>query len=170
MYRRNVCVVIFNEEVRFLGCQRIHEERYQFVQGGIEDWEDDTLQAAYREVEEEIGLLQEDLHFVGEILPPSGDPREFRYTLHQSSNLRRFGYVGQEQRLMLFFTTSNSIKKVRLIPPKETRALQEFSCVKWMTIENIIERCPREKRHIFVAVAKLAPPLAKAFLQKRSAL
>ncbi|ESL05737.1 hypothetical protein TRSC58_06602 [Trypanosoma rangeli SC58] len=169
MYRKNVCAVIFNEDLFFIGCRRIHGDRYQFVQGGIEKGDTDVLQAAYREVQEEIGLLPEDLHFVGEILPASGDPREFRYELRSTANLRRFGFQGQEQRLMLFFTQSDNIKKANLIPLKGSGALQEFSQVEWMKIEDIVERCPREKTHIFLAVAKLGLPMAKAFLQSRSA-
>nr|CCC90737.1 putative NUDIX hydrolase, conserved [Trypanosoma congolense IL3000] len=164
MYRRNVCVIIFNEELRFLACQRIHEDKYQFVQGGIENGDSDILQAAYREVEEEIGLLPQDLKFISEIKPPSGDAREFRYTLHAQANLRRFGYVGQEQRLMLFYAPSSSIARVRVVPPEGSGVQQEFSRVEWMTIEEVIQRCPEEKRHIFVAVSKLALPLAQEYL------
>ncbi|KAH8607063.1 NUDIX domain [Trypanosoma vivax] len=148
-----------------MACQRVREEKLQFVQGGVESDDVDLLQAALREVEEEIGLCPNDLSFVGEIKPPSGDPREFRYTLRPNANLRRFGYVGQEQRLMLFYAPASCIEKVRLVPPPESGAQQEFSRVEWMAIENIIRFCPSEKQHIFAAVARLAPPMASAFLK-----
>ncbi|ORC91138.1 putative NUDIX hydrolase, conserved [Trypanosoma theileri] len=169
MYRKNVCVVIFNEDLNFLACQRLHQKEYQFVQGGIEskDDGDNVLNAAYREVREEIGLERYALSFVAEIPPPNGDPRAFRYTLRDGANLRRFGYIGQEQRLLLFFTPAQNIHKMSVIPPPDTDALQEFARVVWMPIEEIVERCPAEKRHIFHAVATLAPPLARAFLQKK---
>ncbi|RNF26716.1 putative NUDIX hydrolase, conserved [Trypanosoma conorhini] len=170
MYRKNVCAIIFNEDLFFLGCKRINSDLYQFVQGGIEKRDTDLLQAAYRELQEEIGLLQEDLQFVGEILPASGDPREFRYELRSTANLRRFGFRGQEQRLMLFFTQADNIGKVNLVPPKGSGALQEFSHVEWMKIEDIIARCPKEKAHIFIAVRNLGLPMAKAFLRSRPAL
>ncbi|EAN90620.1 putative Nudix hydrolase 2 [Trypanosoma cruzi] len=169
MYRKNVCVAIFNEDLRFLGCRRIQDNLFQFVQGGIEK-DADLLHAAYREVYEETSLCKEDLHFVGEVPPPSGDPREFRYELRRTSNLRNFGFQGQEQRVLLFFTDSGNIEKVNVIPPKETCAQQEFSEVHWMELREIIDRCPREKIHIFLAVAKVGVPMARAFLQSRSAL
>ncbi|KAH9584127.1 NUDIX hydrolase domain [Trypanosoma melophagium] len=170
MYRKNVCVVIFNEDLHFLGCQRIHQTEYQFVQGGVESEEDghDVLRAAYREVREEIGLDPQALCFVAEIPPPNNDPHAFRYTLRPGANLRRFGYIGQEQRLLLFFTPAQNINKMCLIPPPDSGALQEFTHVAWMTIDDILKCCPAEKRHIFHAVATLAPPLARAFLQKRA--
>ncbi|AAZ11546.1 Nudix hydrolase 2, putative [Trypanosoma equiperdum] len=170
MYRKNVCVVIFNEDLNFLACQRIHEDKFQFVQGGVEEGDADIIRAAYREVHEEVGLFPEDLRLIGEIMPPSGDPHEFRYILHEGANLRHFGYVGQQQRLFLFYTPSSTIQRVRLVPPKGSVAKQEFSHVEWLPIDEIIERCPKEKQHIFVAVSKVAIPMAKAFLKTRSSI
>lgn len=170
MYRPNVCVFLFNERVEFLGCQRMKTEHYQCVQGGIESRDVDVTLAAFREIEEEIGLKPEDLTFVQEIPPPNGDPMNFAYTLSNEANLRRYGYVGQKQRILLFFTPSENISKVVLIPPPELHALQEFRRVAWMSIEELTSKSLPEKAHIFKAVSEVAPSLARAFLKKSGLL
>ncbi|KAK7198062.1 Nudix hydrolase 2 [Novymonas esmeraldas] len=167
MYRPNVCVFLFNEKVEFLGCQRVKSEHFQCVQGGIESTDTDVTLAALREVEEEIGLKPQDLTFVQEIPPPNGDPMNFAYSLSAGANLRRFGYIGQKQRILLFFTPSANISKVVLVPPPELHALQEFRKVEWMPIEELVAKTLPEKAHIFKAVAAVAPDLARAFLQKK---
>jgi 8-oxo-dGTP pyrophosphatase MutT (NUDIX family) len=170
MYRPNVCCFIFNEKVEFLGCQRIKSEHYQCVQGGIEKRDDDVTLAAFREIEEEIGLKPEDLCFVQEIPPPNGDAMNFAYELSAHANLRRFGYIGQKQRILLFFTPSSNIEKVVLVPPPELHALQEFRKVAWMPIEELTARSLPEKAHIFRAVSAVAPDLARAFLRSKGLL
>ncbi|KAG5511969.1 hypothetical protein GH5_07921 [Leishmania sp. Ghana 2012 LV757] len=167
MYRPNVCVFLFNENVEFLGCQRMKTDHFQCVQGGIETCDVDITLAALREVKEEIGLKPEDLTFVQEISPPNGDPMSFAYTLAANANLRRFGYVGQKQRILLFFTPSENISKVTLIPPPELNASQEFRRVEWMPIEQLITKSLPEKMHIFKAVGEVAPDIARAFLKKK---
>ncbi|CAC9442742.1 NUDIX hydrolase dihydroneopterin triphosphate pyrophosphohydrolase/hydrolase [Leishmania infantum JPCM5] len=170
MYRPNVCVFLFNEKMEFLGCQRMKTDHFQCVQGGIEACDVDIRLAALREVEEEIGLKPQDLIFVQEIPPPNGDPMKFAYTLASNANLRRFGYVGQKQRILLFFTPSENISKVVLIPPPELHASQEFRKVEWMPIEQLIAKSLPEKVHIFKAVGEVAPGIARAFLKKRGLL
>lgn len=85
MYRANVCAIIFNEQKQVLGCRRIgsshnvaRAQHYQFVQGGIESNDKNVVTAALREIQEEVGLTSAEVTFVQEILPPSGDPKEFR--------------------------------------------------------------------------------------------
>lgn len=167
MYRPNVCCFIFNEKVEFLGCQRMSSEHYQCVQGGIESRDDDVALAAFREIEEEIGLKPADLIFVQEIPPPNGDPMNFSYQLSSHANLRRHGYIGQKQRILLFFTAAANIEKVVLTPPPELHALQEFRRVEWMSIDELTARSLPEKAHIFRAVAAVAPGLARTFLQSK---
>lgn len=164
MYRKNVCCFIFNECVQFLGCVRIDSAYLQCVQGGIEASDKDIVLTALREIKEEIGLNAADVRFVSEIPPPDNDPTRFRYELRPGANLRRFGYRGQEQRVLLFFMPSRGIEKVVVVPPKDQKAPQEFSRVEWVTMEALVRSCPPEKAHIFKAVAAVAPELARDFL------
>lgn len=63
-YRPNVGIVLVNgrNEV-FLG-QRVRDHRWQFPQGGI-DYGETPLQAMYRELHEEVGLLPEHVRVMG---------------------------------------------------------------------------------------------------------
>ncbi|EPY18559.1 NUDIX hydrolase, conserved [Strigomonas culicis] len=169
MYRPNVCAFLFNENVEFLGCLRIRSTYFQTVQGGIEKEDTDVLLAAYREIDEEIGIKKDMLEFVQEILPPDGDPKTFRYTLAPKANLRRYGYIGQEQRILLFFMKKAHIQHVNVVTPKEAGVPQEFERVEWMSMDQLRQRCSPEKAHIFALVAQLAPPIAQAYLRERHA-
>ncbi|CAD2216223.1 NUDIX hydrolase, conserved [Angomonas deanei] len=170
MYRSNVCAIIFNEFKQFLGCQRIHSEYYQCVQGGIEKSDHDIVLAAKREIEEEIGIPPDEVQFVCELSPPNGDTTLFRYTLAANANLRRFGYIGQQQRMLLFFMPSDKIEKVVVVPPKELRVPQEFKGVKWVDMETLKTSCSPEKKHIFETLSVLCPPVAEEFLTKNGLL
>ncbi|KAG5511375.1 hypothetical protein JKF63_07338 [Porcisia hertigi] len=170
MYRLNVCVFIFNERVEFLGCQRMKTEYFQCVQGGVEAGDANITLAAMREIEEEIGLKPQDVIFVQEVPPPNGDPMEFAYTLVSNAKLSRLGYIGQMQRILMFFTPSKNISKMVLIPPPDLNASQEFRRVQWMPIERLIAMSAPEKLHIFKAVGKVAPGIARSFLKVRGLL
>lgn len=63
-YRPNICIVLVNgrNEV-FLG-QRVRDHHWQFPQGGIDHGET-LLQAMYRELHEEVGLLPEHVTVMG---------------------------------------------------------------------------------------------------------
>lgn len=167
MYRPNVCAILFCEDSRVLGCRRVRHTEYQFVQGGIEKKDTDIVTAALREMEEEIGLTAADVTFVAEVPPPSGNPAEFRYTLHEGANLRRFGYVGQEQRMLLFYAPSTVSSKVVLKPPASMKGvLQEFDGVEWMTFEEIVARCRPEKLELFKKLGVLCPPIIEQYVKQ----
>ncbi len=63
-YRPNVCIVIVNKQQHVLMCKRIHEQAWQFPQGGIR-YQERPLDAMYRELFEEIGLLREHVEVLG---------------------------------------------------------------------------------------------------------
>ena len=57
-YRLNVAMIVFNEENKVLLCRRKNSENWQFPQGGV-DGDEDITEAMYRELNEEVGLLPE---------------------------------------------------------------------------------------------------------------
>jgi putative (di)nucleoside polyphosphate hydrolase len=63
-YRPNVCIVIVNKQQHVLMCKRIHEQAWQFPQGGIR-YQERPIDAMYRELFEEIGLLPEHVDVLG---------------------------------------------------------------------------------------------------------
>ena len=54
-YRLNVAMIVFNEENKFLFCNRKNTTNWQFPQGGVDEKEDFQV-AMYRELYEEVGL------------------------------------------------------------------------------------------------------------------
>ncbi|EPY31501.1 NUDIX hydrolase dihydroneopterin triphosphate pyrophosphohydrolase/hydrolase [Strigomonas culicis] len=109
------------------------------------------------------------VEFVQEILPPDGDPKTFRYTLVPTDNLIPKGYIGQEQRILLFFMKKAHIQHVNVVTPKEAGVPQEFEHVEWMSLDKLKTLCPPERVHIYEMMSRIAPPLAHAYVRKRKA-
>ncbi len=63
-FRPNVGIIVANDENRVLWARRIRQDAWQFPQGGIRRNED-PVQAMYRELSEEIGLLPEHVEIIG---------------------------------------------------------------------------------------------------------
>ena len=63
-YRSNVGIILTNQEGRLLWARRIHQDAWQFPQGGIRESET-PQQAMYRELEEEIGLAADHVELLG---------------------------------------------------------------------------------------------------------
>ena len=63
-YRPNVGIIIANLRNQVFWGKRVHQHAWQFPQGGIQSGET-PLQAMYRELEEEIGLLRAHVRILG---------------------------------------------------------------------------------------------------------
>ncbi|BAW80953.1 diadenosine tetraphosphate (Ap4A) hydrolase [Candidatus Nitrosoglobus terrae] len=63
-FRANVGIILCNRDDKVLWARRVKEESWQFPQGGIKEHET-TEEAAYRELEEEIGLGPEHVKIIG---------------------------------------------------------------------------------------------------------
>ncbi|MEE9422938.1 MAG: RNA pyrophosphohydrolase [Gammaproteobacteria bacterium] len=63
-YRQNVGIILTNREGKLLWARRIHQDAWQFPQGGIRKSET-PQQAMYRELEEEVGLASEHVEILG---------------------------------------------------------------------------------------------------------
>ncbi len=63
-YRPNVGIVLVNTRSEVFWGKRVNQHAWQFPQGGIKHGET-PLQAMYRELEEEIGLLPEHVRLLG---------------------------------------------------------------------------------------------------------
>ena len=63
-FRPNVGIILANDHGQVLWARRIHQNSWQFPQGGIHPRE--TAEAAlYRELYEEIGLYPQDVEILG---------------------------------------------------------------------------------------------------------
>jgi putative (di)nucleoside polyphosphate hydrolase len=63
-YRPNVGIILTNRDGRLLWARRIHQEAWQFPQGGIREQET-PQEAMYRELTEEIGLEPHHVELLG---------------------------------------------------------------------------------------------------------
>ena len=171
MYRKNVCAVLFNERGELLACHRRDRKAWQCVQGGIDDREQ-VLAAAWREINEEIGLdaTRHGVRYVCEIPPPNGDPTALRYILppRAGQTIRAQGFIGQEQRLLLFYCPSTMAASVCLCPPPGSlpAVKQEFRSVRWMAISEFLTKVSSHKQAIFDVIATTGLQLAHAFLTR----
>ncbi len=63
-YRENVAIVLCNDHAQVLWARRIGHDGWQFPQGGV-DRHESTLEAVYREMEEELGLKPKHVELLG---------------------------------------------------------------------------------------------------------
>ena len=63
-YRPNVGIILTNQEGQLLWARRIHQNAWQFPQGGIQ-LRESPEQAMYRELREEVGLCPQHVEVLG---------------------------------------------------------------------------------------------------------
>ncbi len=120
-YRRNVGLMIIDAAGRVLMCERIDPAgSFQMPQGGIDAGETPE-QAAWRELQEEVGLTRDDVRLLAESdrwhcydFPPDGQYHK--------------GFAGQCQRWFLFLLTGGDAAI-----DFHRHASVEFQSYKWMT-------------------------------------
>ena len=64
-YRKNVAMVVLNRNNQVLLCRRKGTENWQFPQGGI-DKKETPLDAAYRELFEEVNIQKDQVELISE--------------------------------------------------------------------------------------------------------
>jgi len=62
-FRPNVGIIIFNEKGQLLWAKRLGQDAWQFPQGGVQQ-DESPDQAAFRELNEEVGLAEEDVEII----------------------------------------------------------------------------------------------------------
>ena len=145
LYRPCVGLMLLNaRDEAFVGRRIDHPSSYwQMPQGGIEDGEE-PLQAAWREMGEEIGsvnafLLAEHAEWLRYDLPPS-----LRATLWDGR------YCGQRQRWFLFrFLGADKELSVATEQP-------EFSQWRWLALESLASTIVPFKREVYARVVSFA--------------
>jgi putative (di)nucleoside polyphosphate hydrolase len=138
-YRRNVAIVIINDDGELLAGERNDVPgAWQLPQGGIEDGESVT-EAMHREASEELGV--DSLELIHQLHDP------IRYEWPES--LYHRGYRGQEQYYCLArFTADEKFELTRHDPP-------EFRRVKWMTKDEFLEKTGGFKKDAYAQALEL---------------
>ncbi|MBF7073861.1 RNA pyrophosphohydrolase [Glaciecola sp. MH2013] len=148
-FRANVGIIICNKQGQVFWARRYGQHSWQFPQGGIDQGET-AEQAMYRELHEEVGLLEKDVNVVGV------SRNWLRYKLPK--RLVRKGStplcIGQKQKWFLL-TLKCDEKDVDLLQSGHP----EFDDWRWVSYWYPIRNVVSFKRDVYRKVMKEFSPL-----------
>ena len=135
-YRECVGMVIFNQKKQVLAGERLNmKDSWQFPQGGVEKSEN-YLQAAYRELYEELGIQNAKLIYEHSKILKYDFPKEILKTIS-------WKYKGQIQKWFLFYwnePTTNCILDIQE---------QEFAAVQFMNLTEVCQNIIDFKKDVY---------------------
>ena len=147
-FRANVGIILSNEEGKLLLAGRIGSKGWQFPQGGMQQGES-AEEAMFRELHEEVGLLEADV----EVLGSTNDWLRYRlpkkYVRHHSKPL----CIGQKQRWFI----------LRLVGPDDCVRVDrsetpEFDRWRWVEFWRPVNDVIYFKRRVYArALHELGP-------------
>ncbi len=124
-YRRNVAIVVINEQGKLLACERSDLPGvWQLPQGGVEEGESEE-KACGRELKEEVGI--ERFELIGCL------PEKICYDFPEKHPQWR-EYVGQEQSYFLVRVNGSPVIKLNCQEKAEFRASE------WLSVEEFLSR------------------------------
>lgn len=147
-YRPNVGIILMNPQGKLLWAKRVGQDAWQFPQGGIKKNER-VEDALFRELEEEVGLLDSHVCIVGSTKDWLRYELPERY-LRQDSNQN---FVGQKQKWFLLYAekADNKIDLTRSPVP-------EFDHWRWVSYWFPVNQVIEFKRNVYrQALTELAP-------------
>ncbi|MBN2647528.1 MAG: RNA pyrophosphohydrolase [Thiotrichales bacterium] len=131
-YRQNVGIIIVNKDGKLFWGKRVHQEAWQFPQGGIREYET-PQQAAFRELREEVGLEPSDVRVLGRT------QNWLKYDLpkhlirHNSQPL----CVGQKQ-IWFLFGLESDVSRINLCL-HDTPEFEDWSWVDyWRPVQEVV--------------------------------
>ena len=132
-FRANVGIVVCNRAGQVLACERAdYRGAWQFPQGGMLASEE-PLDAAYRELKEETGIMWDTVKLIGEY------PEWLAYELPPDSRSSKKGR-GQVQKWFLFLFLGSA---------KDIRPGHEFRAWKWMNFSKLAATTASFRRPIY---------------------
>jgi len=149
-YRKNVGIIVCNDRGQVLWARRVRRDGWQFPQGGVKPHEA-AVDAAFRELHEEIGLRARDVRLLGATgkwlrYEVPGAARDYR---------RRHKFRGQKQRWFLFNLIADE-SSVRLDASNDPEFDRWRWIDYWLPLQHIVEF----KRPVYrEALRELAPLL-----------
>ncbi len=147
-YRPNVGIVLMRDDGQVFWARRVHRDGWQFPQGGM-NTDETPIEAMYRELREETGLLPEHVEVLG------ATPGWLRYRLPYRSMRRdeKPQCVGQKQVWFLLRLLANEAE-VRL----DITEKPEFDSWRWVDFWYPVEHVVMFKRNVYArALVHLAP-------------
>jgi len=150
-YRPNVGIVLMHEDGRVFWARRVRRDGWQFPQGGM-NTDETPLEAMYRELHEETGLLPEHVSVLG------ATPGWLRYRLPPRAIRRndRLVCIGQKQVwFLLQFNGQESDLKLDLTPKPE------FDHWRWVDFWYPVENVVTFKRGVYASALRHLAPFAR---------
>jgi len=162
VFRPNVVAVVINKDGKVLCGERSDfkdESFWQCPQGGI-DANEDVIEAAKREVQEELGISPELL----KPLPPDIQPVEkFRYTFKAPVKKDGKFFDGQEQQVVMFMLNGD-LGDCHLEGPEQ---VQEFKKVEWRNFADIVPFVLPSKKEVYQNMARVVEHTLEACSPQR---
>ena len=151
-YRPNVGIVLMHGDGRLFWARRVNRDGWQFPQGGM-NTDETPLEAMFRELREETGLLPEHVEVLG------STPGWLRYRLPRRCIRRgnRPVCIGQKQVWFLLRLTGQE-QDVRL----DLTEKPEFDSWRWVDFWYPAEHVVSFKREVYVRALEHLAPRARA--------
>ena len=154
-YRPNVAIVLMNDERRVFWAKRAGNDGWQFPQGGMRT-DETPVEAMYRELEEETGLIPDHVELVG------STPGWLRYRLprrYQRYNSKPL-CIGQKQVwfLLRFLGDDSAFRLDHCRQP-------EFSSYRWVDFWYPVDNVITFKRGVYHKALSLPEPMAESHLR-----
>lgn len=151
-YRPNVGIIVANDDGDVLWGRRVKHDGWQFPQGGIEPRES-VVDAAYRELYEEVGLKRKHVELLGRT------HGWLRYDLPKIPQRGGHQIRGQKQAWVLFkLTTSDD--KVRLNNCEKP----EFDAWRWVDYWHPVNEIIHFKRQVYERALEQLHPLVEQYI------
>ena len=157
-YRKNVGLIVCNNRGQVLWARRVRHDGWQFPQGGVR-LDESAKQAAFRELQEEVGLQAHDVHLLGatdEWLKYEVPHTKIRH--YRRPRPRQFR--GQKQRWFLFRLISQD-SSVRL----DLSNNPEFDQWQWVDYWCPLQQIVEFKKPVYQKVLTELEPLMQPIEQ-----
>ena len=153
-FRPNVAIVLMNDQRRVFWAQRSNSDGWQFPQGGMRT-DETPVEAMYRELEEETGLLPEHVDLIGSTPGWLRYRLPRRYQRHYSKPL----CIGQKQVwfLLRFLGDETAFSLDRCDQP-------EFCRYRWVDFWYPVDNVITFKRNVYHKALGLLEPMADSYL------
>ncbi len=150
-YRKNVGIIVCNRRGQVLWARRVRHDGWQFPQGGVLP-DESAKQAAFRELQEEVGLCDSDVQLLG------ATDRWLKYEVPYAAKARLYRqprqFRGQKQRWFLFQLIAQE-SKVRL----DASDAPEFDRWEWVDYWYPLQQIVAFKKSVYQEMLAELEPL-----------